>query len=90
MCDLVDLIAALEEPTGRLMPQIMEPKVYDPQDLTRVRERRANAFRIVREDEFGTCALTFNDCPSLRGVFESAVIAFLVGRMLRVSHDAGA
>jgi hypothetical protein len=90
LSDLVDLIAALEKPTGRLMPQVMEPKVYDPQYLTRARERRADAFRIVRKDEFGIYALTFNDCPSFQGVFESVVISFLVGRMLRVADDAAA
>jgi CubicO group peptidase (beta-lactamase class C family) len=86
----VDLIAALEEATGRLMPQVMESKVCDPQYLTRARERRADASGIVGEDEFGVRGLPFDDRPSFRRVFESAVIAFLVGGMFRVAHDAAA
>jgi hypothetical protein len=88
--DLVDLIAALEETTGCLVPQVVEPKVDDPQYLTRARERCADASWIVGEDEVAMPGLPIDNRPSFRGVFESAVIAFLVRRMFCVAHDAAA
>lgn len=47
LCDLVDLIAAFEQATGGFVPQVVEAKVLNAQDMARAREGRTDAPRIV-------------------------------------------
>jgi hypothetical protein len=50
LCDLVNLIASLEDAISRLVPQIVESEVLDSEELARARERGSDASRVVRED----------------------------------------
>jgi len=48
------------------------------------------ALRVIREDVFARLRLCLDDRPCLRRVFETPVIAVLVGRVLGVANDASA
>jgi hypothetical protein len=89
LCDLVNLVAALEQAAGGLMPEVMEMQILDAEDAACTGERRADALGIKRKDVLGPARLAFYDCPGLWGVLEAAVIAFLVPRMFRIPHQAG-
>jgi hypothetical protein len=55
--DLMNLIAALEQVAGGLVPQIVKAQVLDAEDLAGARERRADALGVVGKDVFA--------CPRL-------------------------
>src|SRR5450631_3806210 len=88
--DLVNLIATLEQTTGGFVPQIMEAQILDPKHVASACEGGTYALRVMREDVFAGLRLCLDDRPRLRRVFETPVIAVLVGRVLGVANDARA
>lgn len=60
---LVDLIAALKEPARGLVPEIVEAKAFDAQELACARERGPDRLGIVREDQFAAALLAIDDLP---------------------------
>ena len=89
LCDLVDLVAALEQAAGGLVAQVVKTQVLDPKYLARAGEGRPDASRLVGEDVCAASGLRFHERPGLRRVLESTVIAFLRGRVFGVPHDPG-
>ena len=75
--DLVDLVAALEEPAGGLVAEIMEVQILDPQDVARAGERRTDALGSYGKMYSTVRGVGLHDRPGPRGVLEAAVIAFL-------------
>lgn len=89
LCHLVNLVAALEQAAGGLMPEVMEVQILDAQDTACTGKSGTDALGVVGEDVFACARLPFYDRPGLGGVLEPPVIAFLVPRMLRIPHDPG-
>jgi hypothetical protein len=85
----VDLIAPLEETTGRLVPQVVEAQVLYSKDTTGSRESRTDALGIVGKDVLTRLRLAFDDFPGFSGEFETTMIAFLVSRVLGITDEAG-
>jgi hypothetical protein len=80
LCDLVNLIAALEQSAGRFAWKIMKAKVCDPEQLRSSGKCSADAFRVVGIDVFALLRLFLNNRPGVGRVFEAAVVpSLLVG-----------
>jgi hypothetical protein len=77
--DLMNLIAALEQPAGRFVPQIMEAQVADSKNLACPSECRTNALGIARKDVLAGPRVRFDDGPGLGGVLEAALPSERIG-----------
>lgn len=69
------------------MPQVMESQVHNTEDVTRLRECVAHAFRFVGKYPFVDVRLPLHDRPSFLRILESTVVAFLLPEMLRISNE---
>ena len=88
--DLVDLVAAFEKPTGGLVPHVMEVEVLDTQHVTGIREGIANAFGLIWKDDVAGSGLLLDDRPGFGCVLETAMIALLIPRVLRIPDKPAA
>ena len=88
--DLVNLIASLEQTAGGFVPHVVETQILDPEHVAGAGEGGTYALRVIREDVLARLRLCLDDRPRLRRVFESPVIAVLVGRVLGVANNASA
>jgi hypothetical protein len=88
--DLVNLIASLEQTAGGFVPQIVETQSLDPEHMAGACERGTYALWVIREDKLSRLRLCLDEPAALRRVFETPVIAVLVGRVLGVANDASA
>jgi len=86
---LMDLVAALEQPTRCLVAQIMKAQISDAEYLARARKCRADALGIVGEDVLPFARLSPHDCPGFPRIAEAAVIAFPGGGVLGIAHQSG-
>jgi hypothetical protein len=87
--DLVNLVASLKKPTGRLMAVIVKMIVNNAQDLARTGESSLDAARIVWKDVRRGCRLAPDNRPSLRSHPESTVIAVFSSWVFRVANQSG-
>jgi hypothetical protein len=87
--DLMNLVASLKKPTGRLMAVVMEMIVNNPQDLARASKSSLDAARIVGKYELRGSRLTPDNRPRLRSHPESTVIAVFSSWVFCVTDQPG-
>lgn len=86
LCDLWNGVSAFKQSAGRFVSQIMECQVYNAEHMARPGESRADALRLVGENEVTGSRLPSCDFPSFGRVLEAPVVACLSDRMLRVPN----
>ena len=86
--DFMDLVAALEQSAGRLVPQVMEAQILDSQQAAGPRKRGTDTLGVKGEYVFARLGLYGDKRPGLMRVFESPVVPILVGRVLGVPDHA--
>lgn len=86
----MDLVAAFEQATGGLMPQIMETQILNSQQVTGSRECGADALGVIRKNPLARLELSGDKRPGLGRIFESPMIPVLASRVLGVPDQAGA
>jgi hypothetical protein len=71
------------------MAHVVESQVGDSEHVTNARKSGAHGARVVWKDVFARAWLILYDRPAFSRVLEAPVVAFLIGRVFRVTNNPG-